>query len=112
MLAGYADEHVDFRIGQGLRRHGMDIVTAQERNQRQTDDEILLESAAEESRFMVTNDADFLRIHGQWMAQGKKHAGLVYWPHDKYSIGQVIRRILTYAAPTPTTDAVNTVKFL
>ena len=110
MLSGYADENVKEAIVAGLRQRGMDLVTAEERNQRRTDDEVLLETAAVEGRILLTNDADFLRIHAEWMAAGRDHAGIVYWPQDR-PIGEAIRRILQYALQTAPVDAANVVKF-
>jgi hypothetical protein len=93
MLSGYADEHVKSAIVAGLRQRGMDMVTAQERGQRQTDDEILLATAGTEGRLLLSNDTDFLRIHSDWMAAGRNHAGIVYWPQER-PVGEVVRRIL------------------
>lgn len=111
MLSGYADEHVDFRIVEGLRRRGMDVVTAQERGQRQTDDEILLATATAEGRLMLTNDTDFLSYHNDWMLIGKNHAGIVYWP-QVFLIGEAIRRIIDYATHTDAATAANYVKYI
>lgn len=111
MLSGYADEHVKSAVVDGLRRHSMDVVTAQERGQRMTDDEVLLETASAEARLLLTNDTDFLRIHGEWMVKGIDHTGIVYWPQD-LPIGEAIRRIVQYALQTRPEDAANMVKFL
>jgi predicted nuclease of predicted toxin-antitoxin system len=59
MLSGYVDENVKAAIVSGLRQRGMDLVTAEERNQRQTDDEVLLATATSENRLILTNDTDF-----------------------------------------------------
>jgi hypothetical protein len=112
MLPGYADVHVKFAIVNGLRRRGMDVVTAQERGQRTEDDSVLLAAATAENRLMLTNDEDFLREHSAWMAAGKSHAGIVFWQQQKPPIGEVIRRILDYATRTSPAEAANTVKFL
>jgi hypothetical protein len=111
MLPGYADEHVHQGITAGLRLRGMDVVTAQERGQRNTDDEILLATATGEGRLMLTNDVDFLRLHNEWMTAGKTHAGIVFWP-QRFPIGEAIRRIRLYATPTDAADAANTVRYL
>lgn len=89
----------------------MDMVTAQERNQRQTDDEILLAAATAEGRLLLTNDTDFLRIHSNWMASGQTHSGIVFWPQDR-PIGEVIRQVHQYALTIRHEDAVNRVKFV
>ena len=111
MLTGYADEHVKAAIVEGLRRNGMDVVTAQERGQRQTADEILLETATTEARLLLTNDTDFLRIHREWMAAGRSHAGIVYWPQH-LPIGEAIRRILHYALLSTPQAVAGVVRFL
>lgn len=111
MLPGYADEQVKSAITIGLRRRGMDLVTAQERGQRATDDEILLTTASAEGRLMLTNDKDFLRLHASWMAAGKNHSGIVYWRRD-LPIGEAIRRIFDYAVATSPAGAANQVRYL
>jgi hypothetical protein len=111
MLPGYVDENVNRHVTDGVRRQGMDVVTAQERGQKQTDDEILLETATAEGRLMLTNDTDFLRLHHQWMIAGKSHAGIVYWPQDM-PIGEAVRRLIDYATYTDPADAANMVKYL
>jgi hypothetical protein len=111
MLLGYADEHVKWGITDGLRRRGMDVVTAQDRGQTQTDDEILLATATAEKRLMLTNDKGFLRIHSLWTTASRSHAGIVYWRQD-LPIGDAIRGILQYALTTTADQAANCVKFL
>jgi hypothetical protein len=111
MLSAYVDENVKAAIVDGLRLRGIDLVTAQERGQRQTDDEILLESATLSERLLLTNDTDFLRIHAAWMAAGKRRAGIVYWPQER-TVGVAIVRIHQYALQTSPQDAINFVKFV
>jgi predicted nuclease of predicted toxin-antitoxin system len=111
MLSGYADVHVRRQIVNGLRRHGMDVVTAQERGQCRLDDETLLAVANSEGRLMLTNDKDFLRIDAEWRKAGQSHAGIVFW-RARLRIGDVIRRTIQYASVTSPQDAANTLKFL
>ena len=111
MLPAYADENLKAPIVEGLRRRGMDVVTAQERGQRQTDDEVLLATAASEGRLLLTNDTDFLRIHAEWTSSGRSHAGIVYWPQER-PVGETIRHILQCALQTDAADAADAVKFL
>jgi hypothetical protein len=111
MLSGYADENVKFGIVEGLRRQGMDVVTAYESGQQSADDEDLLTVAASQRRLMLTNDTDFLRLHAEWIQNGRDHSGIVFWA-QKMSIGVAIRRILKYALQTAPEDAANRVHFL
>ena len=110
MLPAYADENVKSAIVDGLRRNGMNVVTAQERGQRQTDDEVLLETATAEGRLLLTNDTDFLRIHTEWMKAGTTHSGIVYWAQD-FPIGEAIRRVIAHASQQPEVTS-NVVRFL
>ena len=112
MLPGFFDQHVNGAIVTGLRRRGMDSVTAHERGLSAADDDILLAAATTESRLMVTNDTDFLVWHSKWQAIGRNHAGIIYWHQDKLPVGEVINRILHYATFTSAADAANVVKFL
>ena len=111
MLSGFADEHVKAAIVEGLRLRDMDVVTAQEKDQRQVDDEALLAVATGEGRLLLTNDTDFLRIHSRWLSDRRDHAGIVFWRQD-LAIGPAVRRILQYALQTGPSEAVNAVHFL
>jgi hypothetical protein len=71
---------------------------------------VLLASATAEGRLLLTNDTDFLRIHGDWISAGRDHAGIVFWPRGR-PIGEAIRRIHQYALQTPADRAANSVKF-
>lgn len=89
----------------------MDLVTAQERGQRQTDDEILLASARSEGRLLLTNDADFLCIHASWMVASRHHAGIVF-RHQDMPVGEAVRRLHQYSLRTSAEAAADAVKFL
>jgi predicted nuclease of predicted toxin-antitoxin system len=61
-----------------LRSTGLDVVTAYEVGLERTDDAVLLEWAARESRVVVTaNKLDFLRLSLEWAEAGRSHAGIV-----------------------------------
>lgn len=74
-LAFYMDEHVPRPITVGLRLRGVDVLTAQEDEHRETDDAALLDRAAELGRVMFSFDADMLR-RGNAAAAGR---GLICW---------------------------------
>lgn len=112
MLSGYADVHVSFPIVQGLRTRGMDVVTAQERGQRQADDEVLLSQALQEERIMLTCDHDFLRLAKFLSAQGQRFAPIYFWPQMGRSIGEMIRRILCEANQSDYDSVCSRVVFL
>lgn len=111
MLTGLADAHVKSGIVDGVRRQGMDVVTAQDLGQTRATDEELLNLATQASRLMLTNDTDFLRLHAEWMRRGDHHAGIVYWAQNM-GIGVAIRRMMQYVLQTSPQDAADRVHFL
>jgi hypothetical protein len=112
MLPAIADHHVKQPIVDGLRLHGLDVITALERAWDTFDDVTLLAAATAEGRILLTNDKGFLRLDSQWRAAGRAHAGIVFWPQAKRSIGDVIRSVVIYASTTSAEDAANRVEFL
>jgi predicted nuclease of predicted toxin-antitoxin system len=70
----HLDECVAAAIAEGLRRRGIDATTTPERHLREVEDVRQLAFATVEGRILVTQDADFLRLHQQGIA----HAGIVY----------------------------------
>lgn len=111
MLPVFVDENVKAGVVDGLKRRGVDVVFAQESGHRETSDESLLAIATAESRLLLTNDTDFLRIHAEWQATGRSHAGIVYW-RQELSIGKAIRGIHQYILQTRPEQARDAVQFL
>lgn len=62
-LKFYMDEHVPKAVTEGLRRRGVDVITVQELGLQAVEDARHLERAAQDGRVVVTQDADFLRLH-------------------------------------------------
>jgi predicted nuclease of predicted toxin-antitoxin system len=65
MLRFHLDEHIDTAIADGLRRRGIDVTTTPEAVLRGAEAEAHVAFALSEGRVVVTNDADFLRLHRQ-----------------------------------------------
>jgi predicted nuclease of predicted toxin-antitoxin system len=57
------DEHIAEAVALGLRRRGIDVLTAHEAGLRNTPDEIILARAHAHGRLIVTHDQGFLRMH-------------------------------------------------
>lgn len=103
----YMDEHVANAVTEGLRRRGVDVLTAQEAGMYPADDDKHLELAVKESRVVFTQDADFMRLH----AAGLSHRGIAYVPQHT-PVGYIVRGLmLIYDVLTPD-DMVNHVEFL
>ncbi len=103
----YTDEHVPTAVTKGLRRRGVDVLTAQERDLLTASDETHLTVAASEERVIFTQDADFLRFH----AQGNTHAGIVY-AHQQTPIGVIVRGLILIYQVLEPQDMQNHVEFI
>lgn len=87
-LKFYLDESVAVTVASGLRRRGIEVETAAESGNLGLSDEDQLAYAVKNDLVIVTHDADFLSI-----AINFQHKGIVYAHLQKYSIGDLIRRL-------------------
>ena len=106
-LTFYMDEHIPKSVTEGLRRRGVDVVTVQELGLQAVEDVRHLEQAAQDGRVMVTQDADFLRLH----ASGLSHRGIVYAPQQT-SISHMLRSLILLHDFLSPDDMVGHVEFL
>lgn len=81
----HLDECVGTAIAAGLRRHGIDVTTTPELGLQKAEDRSQLDVARKAGRVLVTQDADFLRLHGQ----GVPHCGVVY-----YNVGTAMGAVI------------------
>ena len=92
MIAFYTDENVDQRIIHGLRRRGVDVLTAQEAGLRGTLPDVQhLEFAVAHGRALLTADTDLLEIADQWNTQGRSPQGVVFYHQRWTSVGHAVR---------------------
>ena len=92
MIAFYTDENVDQRIIHGLRRRGVDILTAQEAGLLGTLPDVEhLELAVACCRTLLTADTDLLEIADQWNTQQRSHQGVVFYHQRWTTVGHVVR---------------------
>lgn len=85
----YMDENISKPISEGLRRRGLDVLTAQEAGMLGSSDEAQLNFATREGRVIFTHDSDFLRLH----ASGVAHKGIVY-AQQQIPIGKIISGLM------------------
>lgn len=102
-LALYADEYVDARVVAGLRRRGVDIVSAADVGLLGASDERHLDRAREMSRPVVTADHDFLRLAHEQVEEGGSIPGLIFIL-PKTGVGDAIRAIALLAEALERTD--------
>lgn len=98
----YADECVDASIVSGVRRRGVDVVTAAEEQLLGAADEAHLDRARALGRVVVSCDQDFLRLAHHRAASGAGHRGLLYIL-PQTDVGDAVRAIVLLAQ-TKTTE--------
>lgn len=103
----YMDEHVPRTVTEGLRRRGMDALTAQEAAMLEASDEQHLSLALSAARVIVTQDADFLRLH----ATGHRHSGIVFAPQQT-TIGAFVRGLILIYDVLSAEDMTSHVEFI
>src|SRR5688500_11032049 len=86
----HLDENCDPRIAAGLMLRGVDVTTTAEAGLLHASDEAQLAYVVSQLRVFVTQDTDFLRL----AAAGREVPGVVYYPDQVRSVGQVIRDLL------------------
>lgn len=104
----FFDQHVPVAIARGLRRRGVDVLTAQEAECCGVTDIDQLRYARNQNRVLVTFDDDFLVL----ATSGEPHAGIAFCSATKYSIGELIRILLLVHEVLTPEDMENHVEFL
>jgi hypothetical protein len=84
------DQHIPAAVTNGLLRHGVNVLTAQDAERCGLPDADQLAFATAQHRVMVTFDPDFLALH----QSGVSHGGIAWCPAQKYGIGQLIQALL------------------
>lgn len=96
-----------------LRARRVDVLTALEAAMIERSDEEHLKLAAEQGRVLYTfNVGDFYRIHQEYLASGKSHAGIILARQQRYSVGEQARRLLKLIATRSAEEMKNQVEFL
>ena len=92
----YFDEDlVQHRLVAALRSHAIDVVTSLEVGMNAREDESQLSLAVARGRVLVSANArDFASLHGAWAEQGRSHFGILIVPQQRFSTGEIVRRML------------------
>jgi len=105
----YVDHHVRAAVTKGLRRRGIDVLTAFEDERPDAADDELLARAGELGRVIFTQDDDFLAIADDWQRTGRHFAGLIYAHQLRATVGQIVadlRLVLEVATREELCDSV------
>jgi Domain of unknown function (DUF5615) len=96
-----------------LRYRGLDVSTAREAQMLGSTDLEQLYWATAQGRVLYSfNIRDFFRLHSDYLAQGKSHAGMVLAQQQLYSIGEQMRRLLKLVAVKSAEEMIDQVEFL
>ena len=92
----YIDEDsAQHRLIAALRSHAVDVLTSLDAGMNARDDESQLAMAVVLGRVMVSaNASDFASLHQSWADQGRAHYGVLIIPQQRYSTGEIVRRVL------------------
>ena len=108
----YMDVHIRRAITEGLRRRGVDVVTAQEDEAARLDDPDLLDRATELGRVLFSQDDDLLREAARRQAVGEYFSGVVYSHQLRITIGHAIADLELLATLYDVSDMENRVEYL
>jgi predicted nuclease of predicted toxin-antitoxin system len=108
----YMDVHIKRQITEGLRRRGVDVLTAQEDNSSTLSDKELLDRAKILGRVLVTEDVDLIKEADRRLKNNEFLLGLIYLPQSKISIGRCIEELELLAKILEPEDFYNQIIFL
>ncbi len=99
MVKLYFDEDsAQHRLVAALRSHSLDVVTCLDAGMNARDDESHLILATQQGRVLISSNAgDFASLHHQWLARERLHSGILIIPQQRYSTGEIVRRMLRVA---------------
>lgn len=110
----YLDEDAMARsLIREFRARGMDVATALGEQTLGMDDFQQLEFAQTENRVIYTyNISDYARLHTQYIAESKNHAGMILVHQNRFTIGEQIRRTLKLITTLTAEDMQNRAEYL
>jgi predicted nuclease of predicted toxin-antitoxin system len=106
------DVHVKRAITLGLRRCGVDVVTAQEDGTTRLSDSALLDRAASLGRVLFSQDTDLLAEAAARQRSGTPFAGVIYVHQCRLGVGQCVRELELLACAADPQELVNRVQYL
>ena len=112
-LGFYMDVHVPRAVTNGLRRRGVDVITAQEDGDAATfDDPHLLDRATELNRPLYTQDDDLLAEAHKRQTEGVSFAGVIYSHQLQSPIGKCVDALELIAKACDIDELMNRIEFI
>jgi hypothetical protein len=106
------DHHVRGEITEGLRRRGIDVLTAAEDGSQHLSDPDLLTRATSLGRVLFTNDAHHLAEAKRRQQSGESFAGVIYAHQLGITIGQAVEDLELIAQFYQPEDLAGLVQYL
>jgi hypothetical protein len=104
---------MDSDLVAALRSRGVTVITSLDAGLAEKPDEEQLAFATARGCVLYTfNVSDFYRLHTQWIAEGREHAGIILAQQQRFSVGEQLRRILRLRATVTLERMRNQVEFL
>jgi predicted nuclease of predicted toxin-antitoxin system len=109
----FDEDSMQRSLVRALRARGVDVITASDAGMIEREDVEHLDYATEQGCVLCSfNAGDFYRLHTDYVAQGKSHAGIVLMHQQHYSVGEQMRRLLRLMASKSTDEMRCWVEFL
>ncbi len=110
----YLDEDsVEKSLIAAFRNAGLDVVTVTDVDRLSYSDEDQLIWATQQGRVIYSyNRRDFCRLHSEFLAAERNHAGIVLLQQQRYSVGQQLQGVLKLVATLSGEEMVNQLVFL
>jgi hypothetical protein len=112
MLAFFMDQHIRIEVTEGLRRRGIDVLTAFEDGRSDAEDNELLERATTLDRVFVSQDQDLLQITSDWQQKGRAFAGVAFAIQQDIDIGGTIEYLELVAHAMSADEMRNRVEYV
>jgi hypothetical protein len=106
------DVQVRLAVTRGLRRRGVDVITAQEDSSSRLPDSLLLDRALSLGRAIFSQDDDMLRESHRRHELGEPFAGVIYAHQLRITTGQAVRDLELIAKVYEPADLNNRVEYL
>jgi predicted nuclease of predicted toxin-antitoxin system len=106
------DVHVRGPVTTGLRRRGVDVLTAQQDGTTRWTDERLLNRAAELARVLFTQDDDLLQEAATRQRRGQAFGGVIYAHQQNITVRQTIEDLELIAKVSEPEELANRVTYL
>ena len=106
------DVHVNAAITAGVRRRGIDVVTAQEDGATRLEDVPLLDRTTALERILFSQDDDLLAIARARQTQGVFFAGLIYGHQLAATIGKYVLDLEVVCTVLDPEDMANRIEYL